>query len=68
MMLARKGGHASTCPLAPGVGEALVEYLQHGRIPRIQRAVFPRADALHTPNTYAAIGCCGSRSPTAKPF
>jgi integrase/recombinase XerD len=52
---ARKGGHASCYPLACSVGEALVEYLQQGRVVSTQRAVFLRAHAPYTPMTQAAI-------------
>jgi len=58
MIPARKGGHASTYPLSPSVGDALVEYLQHGRVVSTQRAVFLRVQAPHTPMTHAAISCC----------
>jgi len=55
MIPARKGGHASSYPLAASVGEALVEYLQQGRVASTERAVFLRAYAPYTPMTYAAI-------------
>jgi site-specific recombinase XerD len=58
MIPARKGGHASSYPLAPNVGEALVEYLQQGRVASTERAVFLRVPAPHTPMTHAAISCC----------
>ncbi|WP_063464394.1 site-specific integrase [Ectothiorhodospira sp. BSL-9] len=59
---ARKGGHASAYPLSPGVGEALVEYLQHGRATSNQRAVFLRMPAPHDPMTHSAISeCVGKR-------
>jgi site-specific recombinase XerD len=52
---ARKGGHASSYPLHSSVGEALIAYLQDGRVASTQRAVFLRAHAPHTPMTHAAI-------------
>lgn len=55
MIPARKGGHASCYPLAASVGEALVEYLQEGRVASTERAVFLRAHAPYTPMTQAAI-------------
>jgi site-specific recombinase XerD len=57
---ARKGGHASCYPLAPSVGEALVEYLKHGRVASTQRAVFLRAHAPYAPMTQAAISARAS--------
>jgi integrase/recombinase XerD len=58
MIPARKGGHASSYPLSPGVGEALVDYLQHGRGVSTRRAVFLRIPAPHGPMTHAAISGC----------
>jgi integrase/recombinase XerD len=55
MIPARKGGHASCYPLATSVGEALVAYLQQGRIASTERAVFLRVHAPYTPMTQAAI-------------
>lgn len=49
----RKGGHAGTYPLAPEVGEAVLDYLRRGRPETTDRRVFfhttaPRAAITHT--------------------
>lgn len=71
MIPARKGGHASCYPLAPSVGEALLAYLEHGRVASTQRAVFLRVHAPYTPMTHAAIstrvGVCLQRAGIAVP-
>lgn len=51
----RKAGHSTAYPLSPIVGEAIVDYLQHGRVKTVQRAVFLRANAPHTPLNWQAI-------------
>jgi site-specific recombinase XerD len=58
MIPARKGGHASNYPLSPGVAEALIAYLQDGRVASTRRAVFLRIPAPHGPMTHAAISGC----------
>jgi site-specific recombinase XerD len=51
----RKAGHCTAYPLSTVVGEALLDYLKHGR-PRTQRReVFFRAVAPHMPMTWNAI-------------
>ena len=44
---ARKAGHAAAYPLTGNVGEALLDYLQHGRSGRPDRHVFLRMVAPH---------------------
>jgi site-specific recombinase XerD len=45
----RKGGHSMIFPLSPIVGDAVADYLQHGRPQSNERAVFLRSLAPHTP-------------------
>lgn len=51
----RKAGHSMAYPLSPIVGEAIVDYLQHGRASSAERQVFLRACAPHTPLSWQAI-------------
>ena len=51
----RKAGHSTVFPLSRSVGEALVEYLQHGRPETSSRRVFFRAVAPVAPIGHAAI-------------
>lgn len=51
----RKAGHSTAYPLAPIVGEATVDYLQHGRPQTSDRHVFFRVLAPPEPYTYSAI-------------
>lgn len=51
----RKAGHSTAYPLAPIVGEAIVDYLQHGRVQSAERSVFLRACAPHTPLGWQAV-------------
>jgi len=51
----RKAGHSTAFPLAAVVGEALVDYLQHGRPATSDRHVFFRAVAPRQPIGAAAV-------------
>jgi site-specific recombinase XerD len=51
----RKGGHSMAFPLASSVGEALVDYLRHGRPQSTERCVFFRAMAPVRPIGAAAV-------------
>lgn len=51
----RKGGHSTAFPLSPIVGEAIIDYLQHGRPESGERAIFLRAAAPHTPVRWKVI-------------
>lgn len=51
----RKAGHATAFPLSPVVGQALVDYLQHGRPRTADRHVFFRTLAPQLPITAAAV-------------
>jgi len=51
----RKAGHSTAYPLAPLVGEALLDYLKQGRPQTTERAVFFRARAPYTPLSPVAV-------------
>jgi len=51
----RKAGHSTAFPLSSAVGEALVDYLQHGRPQSSERQVFFRAAAPVRPVGAAAV-------------
>jgi integrase/recombinase XerD len=51
----RKSGHSTAFPLSRTVGEALIDYLRHGRPQTSSRRVFFRALAPVAPIEYAAI-------------
>ena len=53
----RKAGHSTAFPLSGSVGEALVDYLQHGRPQTDERRVFFRAVAPVEPIGPAAVSC-----------
>lgn len=57
----RKAGHSTAFPLSRSVGEALVDYLQHGRPQTTDRHLFFRAVAPLRPIATAAISACASR-------
>jgi integrase/recombinase XerD len=51
----RKAGHSTAYPLAPTVGEALLEYLKEGRPKTVNRAVFIAAYAPYAPLSRVAV-------------
>jgi len=51
----RKAGHSTAYPLSPTVGEAVVEYLKHGRPETIDRHVFLRVLAPVAPLRDGAV-------------
>jgi integrase/recombinase XerD len=51
----RKAGHSTVYPLAPLVGEAILEYLQHGRPKSVARILLLRSFAPFTPISGAAV-------------
>ena len=57
----RKAGHSTAFPLSRAVGEALVDYLQHGRPETPDRHVFFRAVAPVRPIATAAVSSCAGR-------
>jgi integrase/recombinase XerD len=56
----RKADHATAYPLSTIVGDAIVDYLQHGRPKTTDRHLFFRSVAPCVPLTYSAISCCAS--------
>jgi site-specific recombinase XerD len=54
----RKAGHSTAFPLSAVVGEALVDYLRHGRPPGSDRHVFFRAMAPAGPASGVAVSAC----------
>lgn len=57
----RKAGHSTTYPLSPPVGEAIADYLRHGRPTTTDRHVFVRAMAPVRPLGAAAVSACAGR-------
>lgn len=57
----RKAGHSTAFPLSAVVGEALVDYLRHGRPPSTDRHVFFRAVAPVRPISRVAVSACAKR-------
>lgn len=51
----RKANHSTAYPLSPIVGEAILDYLQHGRPPSSERAVFLRTLAPFKPLTVNGV-------------
>lgn len=51
----RKAGHSTAYPLSPIVGQAIVNYLKHGRPETTDRHIFFRSVAPYTPLTYSAV-------------
>jgi integrase/recombinase XerD len=51
----RKAGHSTAYPLAPNVGEGILDYLKRGRPKTTQRAVFLAASAPYRPLSFAAV-------------
>lgn len=57
----RKAGHSTAFPLSKSVGEAIVDYLQHGRPKTADRHVFLRSSAPLRPIGSAAVSACATR-------
>lgn len=57
----RKAGHSTAFPLSAVVGNAIIDYLQHGRPQTTDRHVFFRAMAPIKPIGVAAISGCARR-------
>jgi integrase/recombinase XerD len=57
----RKAGHSTAFPLSKTVGEAIVDYLQHGRPKTADRHVFFRAAAPLRPIGSAAVSASAAR-------
>ena len=56
----RKAGHSTAYPLSPIVGEAIVDYLKHGRPQRAERRIFYRVLAPWNPMTASGVSCRAS--------
>lgn len=54
----RKAGHSTAYPLSSAVGEAIIDYLQHGRPRTKHRRVFLRSMAPVVPITPATVSSC----------
>ena len=54
-ILDRKAGHSTAYPLSVPVGEAIIDYIKHGRPETQDRHLFFRAYAPRTPITHGAI-------------
>lgn len=57
----RKAGHSTAYPLSPPVGEAIIDYLRHGRPSASDRHVFMRAIAPIRPLGADAVSGCARR-------
>lgn len=57
-----KGGHTDRLPLPVDVGQALVDYLRHGRPDTSARAVFVRARAPFTAMAPCSLSCIVARA------
>lgn len=57
----RKAGHSTAFPLSKVVGEAIVDYLQHGRPDTPDRHLFFRAAAPRRPITHATVSSLANR-------
>jgi integrase/recombinase XerD len=57
----RKAGHSTAFPLSKSVGEAIVDYLRHGRPKATDRHVFFRSVAPLRPIGSAAVSACATR-------
>ena len=57
----RKAGHSTAFPLSKAVGEAIVDYLQHGRPKTTDRHVFFRSPAPVRPIGSAAVSARAAR-------
>jgi integrase/recombinase XerD len=56
----RKAGHSTAYPLSPIVGEAIVDYLKHGRPKQADRRIFYRVVAPWEPMTSGGVSCRAS--------
>lgn len=57
----RKAGHSTAYPLSTTVGEAIVDYLEHGRPQTKYRRVFFRSMAPVVPISAAAVSACAGK-------
>lgn len=57
----RKADHTTAYPLAPVIGEAVLDYVKNGRPSVPNREIFFRYLAPHLPLTDVAVSCCASK-------
>lgn len=57
----RKAGHSTAYPLSSAVGEAIIDYLEHGRPQTPHRHVFLRSSAPVAPIGPAAVSSCAGK-------
>lgn len=57
-----KGGRTDRLPVPVDVGDAIVDYLRHGRPETIARTVFVNTVAPHTPLVYSSLSCVVARA------
>jgi integrase/recombinase XerD len=62
LTVAGKSGRVDRMPIPVDVGEALVDYLRHGRPNTAERCVFVRAVAPFTPLRSASVSCIVARA------
>jgi site-specific recombinase XerD len=62
LTVAGKSGRVDRMPLPVDVGEALVDYLRHGRPETAERCVFVRAVAPFTPMRSSSVSCIVARA------
>jgi integrase/recombinase XerD len=62
LTVAGKSGRVDRMPLPVDVGEALVDYLRHGRPETGERCVFVRAVAPFTPLRSSSVSCIVARA------
>lgn len=57
-----KGDRTDRMPLPVDVGDAIIDYLRHGRPATTARTVFVKAVAPHTPLGYSGLSCIVARA------
>lgn len=57
----RKAGHSTAYPFSQVVGEAILDYLQHGRPKTTDRHIFFRVPAPHTPMSWSSVSMRAGR-------
>ena len=62
LIIQGKGGHTDRLPLPADVGQALADYLRHGRPDTSARAVFVRAHAPLTAMAPSSLSCIVARA------
>ena len=57
----RKAGHSTVYPLSPATGEALLDYIKHGRPETAERCVFLRSRAPRIPISHRIVSIQATR-------